>query len=97
MNLIKEYYIAKCSEKDFTQAFAWRLASIPPLGKHKSLSFLLAISVIFICAITTAAAVIYTSLASGSSPANLMNLILGVIFGLVFAVIQYAWYYRWLK
>jgi hypothetical protein len=97
MNLIKEYYIAKCSEKDFAQAFAWRLASIPPLGKHKSLAFFLAISVIFIGAITTVVAVIYTSLASGSSTANLMNLILGVIFGLVFAVIQYAWYYRWLN
>lgn len=97
MNLIKEYYIAKCPEKDFAQAFAWRLASIPPPGKHKSLAFLLALSVILIDTVTAAAVVIYAILASGSSSSNGMNLILGVVAGLVFAVIQYSWYNRWLR
>jgi hypothetical protein len=63
MNHIKEYYIR--FNKEIEPAFKWRAATLPPTDKPYSIANLMAAEVVFLSAITCAAALYFLLLSFG--------------------------------
>ncbi len=63
MNQVKEYYISH--HKDIEPAFKWRASTLPPTDKPYSIANLMAAEVIFLSAITLAAALYFLLLTFG--------------------------------
>ena len=92
MNQVKEFYIQHTPNYPLGQAFRWRAENIPQKGKANSISFLLAMEVSLLGALSFGASVVFMTSALSN-----MQFWAGLIAGPVFLVIQLFIYFRYLK
>ena len=92
MNQVKEFYIQHTPNYPLGQAFRWRAESIPQKSKANSISFLLAMEVTLLGALSFGATVVFITSALGK-----MQLWAGLIAGPVFLAIQLFIYFRYLQ
>ena len=92
MNRIKAYYASRFSQINLSEAFGWNATTLPARYKASSISFLLAIQVALLSAISLAAAVYYIGLLAGVQA--WLGALLG---GLAFFIIQLVLYWNLLR
>jgi MFS family permease len=88
MNQIKDFYIRKFPETEM--AFKWRVKTIPPTDKPYSIANLIALEVMLLGALTTAAAVYFVLFAIGD--VTLFRWALIIASFAVGAFLQWFWY-----
>jgi hypothetical protein len=89
MNAVKDYYLHHCTAPGLDTAFAWRTGTIPARYKPWSVSFLLAMQVAVLGAVSCGAAVMFATLCAGWECWPL-----AVALGAVFFVLQMGLYRR---
>ncbi len=88
MNQIKEYYISR--NKEISPAFKWTAKTLPPTNKPFSIANLMAVEVVFLSAVTAAAAVYFVLLFVGTITPWGATLIAAVLFAS--GALLWRWY-----
>jgi uncharacterized membrane protein len=107
MNVIKDYYIHNSKDLNLEPAFLWRTRSIPQAitqGRNiRTVSFLLAISVLVISFGTAVASIAYVSLALAPAfkvaidmSSSLVIAVISVLVGGVYTFVEFRVYEKWI-
>ncbi|NOY97577.1 MAG: hypothetical protein GXP40_00020 [Chloroflexi bacterium] len=92
MNHIKDFYVKHANALHLDKAFLWTADSLPRLNKPWSISFMLALQVALLDAVTLGAAILYAGLA-----VNYLLTIGAILGGLAFFAAQLYLFHRLLR